>query len=111
MAIETRYRIKARRFFRWYDLWIGAYIDTEKGSVYICPLPTIGVELYREEYALCPECNSELRKCAHWTGDGWLLYWECQTCYNEDDTLMMDWPFGDRWLSGYDLEDYGYELV
>jgi hypothetical protein len=27
--------------FAWYDLWVGLYIDPIKGTVYICPLPTI----------------------------------------------------------------------
>lgn len=27
--------------FRWYDLWVGAYIDRKYRKVYICPLPTI----------------------------------------------------------------------
>ena len=34
---EKRKRI--RFAFKWYDLWIGAYIDSEKRTVYICPLP------------------------------------------------------------------------
>lgn len=36
-------------FFRWYDLWVGAYIDTENKSVYICPLPMIGVKVSRRD--------------------------------------------------------------
>jgi len=31
--------------FRWYDLWIGLYIDTERGCVYICPFPCIVVRV------------------------------------------------------------------
>lgn len=31
-------------FFRWYDLWVGVYIDTSKRAVYICPVPTLGVK-------------------------------------------------------------------
>jgi hypothetical protein len=30
-------------FFRWYDLWIGAFYDSEKCALYICPLPTVGL--------------------------------------------------------------------
>lgn len=29
--------MKVRFFIAWYDLWIGAYIDTDKKTVYICP--------------------------------------------------------------------------
>ena len=32
-------------FFRWYDIWIGAYIDAKNRTVYICPLPMIGVKI------------------------------------------------------------------
>lgn len=32
-------------FFRWYDLWVGVFIDTAKRAVYICPLPTLGVKI------------------------------------------------------------------
>ncbi len=37
--------IRAEVFFRWYDLWIGVYIDTKGQAVYICPLPMVGVKL------------------------------------------------------------------
>lgn len=32
-------------FFRWYDLWIGAYVDVEDRTLYVCPLPMIGVKV------------------------------------------------------------------
>lgn len=32
-------------FFRWYDLWVGAYIDTKNRTIYICPLPMVGVKV------------------------------------------------------------------
>ena len=34
-----------RPFFRWYDLWIGAYWDREAKALYICPLPMLGVRI------------------------------------------------------------------
>jgi hypothetical protein len=38
-------------FFRWFDLWIGAYIDTKNRRVYICPVPMLGfyVQILRWE--------------------------------------------------------------
>jgi len=27
--------------FAWYDLWIGAFVDTAKKKLYICPIPTL----------------------------------------------------------------------
>lgn len=38
-------RFKITPFFRWYDIWVGAYIDRDAGAVYICPLPTLGVKI------------------------------------------------------------------
>jgi hypothetical protein len=36
--------MKITPFFKWYDLWIGAYIDTENKRAYICfPFPMLGV--------------------------------------------------------------------
>ena len=41
---ESRQRgVKIR--FAWYDLWVGAYIDSAKRILYICPLPTLLVEV------------------------------------------------------------------
>jgi len=37
--------MKIKPFFRWYDLWIGAYIDTANKSVYICLIPMFGVKI------------------------------------------------------------------
>jgi hypothetical protein len=32
-------------FFRWYDLWIGLYIDRPNRTIYICPVPMFGVKI------------------------------------------------------------------
>lgn len=32
-------------FFRWYDLWVGAYIDRANRAVYVCPIPMFGVKI------------------------------------------------------------------
>ncbi len=29
-------------FFRWYDFWVGAYVDWERRVLYVCPLPMVG---------------------------------------------------------------------
>lgn len=39
--------IKIKPFFRWFDLWIGVYIDKPRTSIYICPIPMFGVKIYR----------------------------------------------------------------
>lgn len=37
--------MKVTPFFKWYDLWIGAYIDTKTRVVYVCLIPTIGIRI------------------------------------------------------------------
>lgn len=32
-------------FFRWYDIWIGFYVDLDKKYLYICPIPMFGVRI------------------------------------------------------------------
>jgi len=34
-----------RPFFRWYDLWVGAYWDTATWTLYVCPVPMLGVRI------------------------------------------------------------------
>ena len=33
--------MKIRLLFAWYDLWVGAYVDRAKQTLYVCPLPTL----------------------------------------------------------------------
>ena len=48
-AVETWLRqeqvFSIRPFFRWYDLWVGAYIDRPNRTVYVCPLPMVGLKI------------------------------------------------------------------
>ena len=41
-------QLKIKPFFRWYDLWIGAYIDTKDKSLYVIPFPMLGLKFYWE---------------------------------------------------------------
>lgn len=50
IGLEGRYWIGAdemtiKPFFRWYDFWIGLYIDTANRAIYICPVPCFGVKV------------------------------------------------------------------
>jgi hypothetical protein len=38
-------RFAVTPFFRWYDLWIGAYWDRDAKVLYVCPLPMIGLKI------------------------------------------------------------------
>ncbi len=40
-----RQRFSVSAFFRWYDLWIGAYWDRENRVLYICPVPMFGLKI------------------------------------------------------------------
>jgi len=37
--------MSVRLLWKWYDLWIGAYWDRRNRVLYICPLPTIVIEV------------------------------------------------------------------
>lgn len=32
-----------RFIFAWYDLWVGAYYDRKSRSLYLLPVPTLGI--------------------------------------------------------------------
>ena len=40
--LSTQWELTAETFFRWYDLWIGAYYDKKAKRLYVCPLPMMG---------------------------------------------------------------------
>jgi hypothetical protein len=37
--------VKVVPYFRWYDLWIGVYVDAKSRHVYVQPFFMIGVRL------------------------------------------------------------------
>lgn len=47
--------------FKWYDLWIGIFIDTKKGYLYILPIPCCGVII---KFNLFKEWMSNLEQVA-----------------------------------------------
>ncbi len=46
--VSGKARWRARLFFRWYDLWVGAYYDPKGKALYVCPVPTLGLKIWRE---------------------------------------------------------------
>lgn len=58
-----KFDVKVTPFFRWFDLWIGAYVDVPNRTLYVCPFPTLGFRIQlscpvEEEEAphVCPGC-------------------------------------------------------
>lgn len=39
------YRFYLVLLFAWYDLWVGVFIDRKEQSVYILPVPCVGVRI------------------------------------------------------------------
>lgn len=37
--------MRVRLFFAWWDLWVGAYWDRRARTLYLSPLPMIGIVL------------------------------------------------------------------
>ena len=51
---------KVKFVFAWYDFWIGAYWDCERRSLYILPLPMLGVVIdfgAKPDYGPCKKCG------------------------------------------------------
>jgi len=38
--------LKVKPFFRWYDLWVGVFVDTKNEAVYIIPFPMFGIKIW-----------------------------------------------------------------
>lgn len=38
-------RFFIRGIFRWYDAWVGVYLDAQHGHCYVFPMPFLGVEI------------------------------------------------------------------
>lgn len=36
---------RVRLFFKWYDIWVGVFIDTKNRFIYICPLPMLVIRI------------------------------------------------------------------
>ena len=40
--------MSVRLIFRWYDLWVGVFVDTQKRRVYFFPVPCVGIVIELE---------------------------------------------------------------
>lgn len=37
--------MKVKVIFRWYDFWVGVFIDRKQRKLYIFPLPMVGIKI------------------------------------------------------------------
>ena len=61
MESSTRFRLKIKPFFKWFDIWVGIYIDRAGKAIYICPIPTVGIKIW-----WWTETLTEAAKMAGW---------------------------------------------
>lgn len=98
--------------FKWFDLWMGVFVDFPANSIYICLLPMIPIKIWFTEHEICPMCEIEtaMEKTAYLDADGWILEWECPECsYNTEDGFP--WPFGEETKSAKELEHFGFKVL
>lgn len=95
--------------FKWYDFWVGVFWDRAHMALYICIFPMIPIKIWVTEHAPCSSCGKPMRKAALDTGDGWYLFWLCDS--HPDNDVPIDWPFVDQYISYVDLQRHGYEIV
>lgn len=39
--------MKVKLYFKWFDLWVGAYVDTKAQAIYIQLIPMIGIKIWK----------------------------------------------------------------
>ena len=57
------------------------------------------------------DCKEPVYPVAYWTGDGWLLHWDC-SCGDtgEKELFIFDWPFFEGIANRYDFEAAGFKI-
>ena len=45
--LTDRPSFRIQPFFKWFDFWIGVYIDVDNKTLYICPVPMFGFKITR----------------------------------------------------------------
>lgn len=80
--------------FRWFDLWVGLYIDRHNRAVYVCPVPTLVIKLQFKKpqpvYIATETLSVMCRDCQHILGYH-ALSGECTVC-NCDRFVQPDNP-------------------
>ena len=107
-GMKSKYHIELS--FKWFDFWVGLFLDKPAKTLYICFVPMFPIKIWVTEHETCPVCRAAMQKIAIDVGEGWALEWECKHCdYITEGGI--EWPFDNEWMSGKDLERFGYEIV
>ena len=129
--INNLSHIRIEIFFRWFDLWIGVYINVPAGRAYICPLPTLGliIDFYdtswfrnwwyedfgsydddddTSEHWLC-ECGNYIENGLHCPQCHCEPSWgcPCSFCQGGEDQYEPDYEF-DPYDAGFEVVETGH---
>lgn len=68
--------MKIKVIFKWYDLWIGFFIDKNKRCLYFFPIPMIGfIFMFKGNY--CDNCKQPI------SDNDMANYYKCRKCDKE----------------------------
>jgi len=54
-------KLKVKPFFRWYDLWVGIFIDNKNDAIYIIPFPMFGIKIWWKYKSFLDFLDEELK--------------------------------------------------
>ena len=103
--MKTKLKIEIK--FKWYDFWVGWFWDKNSRSLYICLLPMIPIKITSQKLMECPMCGKAMKKTAY-LDEGWLLSWDCNECAIAEE---IDWPYGNAYMRGSQLEEDGFYVI
>lgn len=71
--------------WKWYDLWVGLYIDTKDDCLYICPLPTVVIRIHAPDFWKWRKVIRPI--CPHWWEpflEGRTQLYTCRICWDAE---------------------------
>lgn len=77
--------MKIKIIFKWYDLWVGFFIDKGKRTIYFFPIPMVGL-VFTMKGNYCTECKKPI------SSNDMSNYYICRECdksiRNGDSVLL-----------------------
>lgn len=107
VLVKKKYHINIS--FKWFDFWIGLFVDVPNKSLYVCLIPMFPIKIWITEHEQCPICNSLMVNTAY-LDEGWILEWECEECgYCTEGGCQ--WMFGNETKTADDLKKAGFKIL